>query len=1219
MYRVRHFILAIPFLLVSTPGFSQATSECYLPTPPLSKTLDHDCPGGQGGVCEQFPLVDTVNVLVVFVQHLDDEFEQCIEMRGGVNTSTGAVRDTSVNYDTYCAMRSGDGWDLGDFQSWTDDQTTEWPADLSASETNQGLLPTWAEDLIDLPGSTSITAGSITDFYDRISNGQLTVTGHVWPYTYRSDTTRSWYKANKAPYDNGMLRLSREILEYVGDNPCGNPADPECTISWDDQVWDRYTNGSGETMQQDGVFDMIVLLHRFSDFPTLMGISGAGSITSLGYNTFDHEDGLDPTGGSPLYIGTMQVKDNFYEGSGVIGAAYTKKQALRILVHEIGHRQFGLYHTDDGTPGGAQRDYYSLMNGSAHLSPSPADRVKAGWANVQYEDINSFAKRSVTLEDMWESGSAADALWLMDGPVPACGDILIEARKRTFFTDKLPAAGISDGDAGDFHLPDEGLLVVKAPEGCSSVRDHSSMPNATLYDRWKYFGTTGSYESFGPGGAYTPQFAASTEYGFWTSSSLDPRIAITDIAEVGNGYSFDVHSDYQGMVIELEASADTYIDSFLPISNFGGGTTLRVSTPDPPGAGPVSSNEVRLTLLKWNLSPILGGSIVHAVRLRVDVDDETSPTGYGVFELKRPWSELQATWLEASLGQSWAGEGASGASDRGFTLLSPFSPRNKGAHEVSFNDAGVALVQNWINNSSTNNGIILAFSAINSNEAQFQSKNGSPASERPILEVTYVPSNVKQVDVNILLEGASNLTATEMTTTLNPPLTQPYNVSPWFYPGTESVSSVPADAVDWVLVHLLTDDTDPVIVERKAGLVDKNGDVSVQFTDAPSGQYRVAVDHRNHIGAMSAGTIDLTGATAAFDFSVLGAAESEAQRPPMKDKNGVQLMFAADGRDLSQVTAPDFNLWLRDTKAVLTGYVQSDYNMNSQVTATDFNLWLVNTKAVATMPGKTRCSLYPAECPGAGAALLASSEAYVRLKVAKDTGHDFWVDVEIRRDPSVTDSTLGSADVDMYYDGTKLSHFFSFWGDLGGLNHETRISSDNGGTFVRFEVIDFGGSPAYTAISTDWQLLVQHQFTRTPPPKPENISVRLRSLHLGVFENIAAGDIRSLSVEIESSASKSGLSEAAEPEIPLEFSVGQNYPNPFNPVTQVSFSVPEKTPVRLSVFDMLGRTVRVELDDEMPAGVHVTTIDASELPSGIYFYTIEAGQFRETRKMTVLR
>lgn len=59
-------------------------------------------------------------------------------------------------------------------------------------------------------------------------------------------------------------------------------------------------------------------------------------------------------------------------------------------------------------------------------------------------------------------------------------------------------------------------------------------------------------------------------------------------------------------------------------------------------------------------------------------------------------------------------------------------------------------------------------------------------------------------------------------------------------------------------------------------------------------------------------------------------------------------MFAGDGTVDGQVTVSDFNLWLVDTKAVATGYLQTDFDLDVQVTASDFNLWLVNTKAVAT-------------------------------------------------------------------------------------------------------------------------------------------------------------------------------------------------------------------------------------------------------------------------------
>lgn len=80
-----------------------------------------------------------------------------------------------------------------------------------------------------------------------------------------------------------------------------------------------------------------------------------------------------------------------------------------------------------------------------------------------------------------------------------------------------------------------------------------------------------------------------------------------------------------------------------------------------------------------------------------------------------------------------------------------------------------------------------------------------------------------------------------------------------------------------------------------------------------------------------------------------------------------------------------------------------------------------------------------------------------------------------------------------------------------------------------------------------------------------------------------------------------------------------NYPNPFNPSTTISFTLPRPGDVRLEVFDLLGKRVRVLERGFKPIGEHEVTFDATGLPSGVYFYTLTAGDFAQTRKMVVVR
>jgi hypothetical protein len=81
----------------------------------------------------------------------------------------------------------------------------------------------------------------------------------------------------------------------------------------------------------------------------------------------------------------------------------------------------------------------------------------------------------------------------------------------------------------------------------------------------------------------------------------------------------------------------------------------------------------------------------------------------------------------------------------------------------------------------------------------------------------------------------------------------------------------------------------------------------------------------------------------------------------------------------------------------------------------------------------------------------------------------------------------------------------------------------------------------------------------------------------------------------------------------------QNYPNPFNPTTEISFSLPNASDVKLEVYNIMGQKVAVVVDEYLQAGEHTALWDAGSFSSGVYFYRFEAGEFVESRKMVLLK
>jgi len=90
-------------------------------------------------------------------------------------------------------------------------------------------------------------------------------------------------------------------------------------------------------------------------------------------------------------------------------------------------------------------------------------------------------------------------------------------------------------------------------------------------------------------------------------------------------------------------------------------------------------------------------------------------------------------------------------------------------------------------------------------------------------------------------------------------------------------------------------------------------------------------------------------------------------------------------------------------------------------------------------------------------------------------------------------------------------------------------------------------------------------------------------------------------------------------DLPLTYELKQNYPNPFNPSTTIAFDVPSVGHVQLRIFDLLGREVASLLNEQRNAGRYHVEWDASRFSSGVYFYRIESGEFKQTKKLMLVK
>lgn len=90
-------------------------------------------------------------------------------------------------------------------------------------------------------------------------------------------------------------------------------------------------------------------------------------------------------------------------------------------------------------------------------------------------------------------------------------------------------------------------------------------------------------------------------------------------------------------------------------------------------------------------------------------------------------------------------------------------------------------------------------------------------------------------------------------------------------------------------------------------------------------------------------------------------------------------------------------------------------------------------------------------------------------------------------------------------------------------------------------------------------------------------------------------------------------------EIPKTFYLHQNYPNPFNPFTKIKFDIPKSALTSIEIYDALGRRIETPLNQQLSPGTYAIDWKGSNFASGIYFYTMSAGNYRETKRMVMVK
>ncbi len=195
------------------------------------------------------------------------------------------------------------------------------------------------------------------------------------------------------------------------------------------------------------------------------------------------------------------------------------------------------------------------------------------------------------------------------------------------------------------------------------------------------------------------------------------------------------------------------------------------------------------------------------------------------------------------------------------------------------------------------------------------------------------------VKTKIFLEGPYDINNDVMTTNLTDngyvPTTSPYSED------ARTISSIPANIVDWVLVEL-RETFDGTAVASKSALLHKDGrvvndDATSGVIEMPvsDGNYYIVIKHRNHLAVMSASTVSLNGTTSSlYDFTT-SSSQFYGTDGAIELETNVWGMISGDAENDGDVDAGDRNATWNDRNK--TGYEYSDVDLSGVVDAGDRN------------------------------------------------------------------------------------------------------------------------------------------------------------------------------------------------------------------------------------------------------------------------------------------
>ena len=328
----------------------------------------------------------------------------------------------------------------------------------------------------------------------------------------------------------------------------------------------------------------------------------------------------------------------------------------------------------------------------------------------------------------------------------------------------------------------------------------------------------------------------------------------------------------------------------------------------------------------------------------------------------------------------------------------------------------------------------------------------------------------KLLNVKVFIEGAFDAGTGAMSTALNTgavlPIAQPFNVSPWNYAGTESVASIPAGIVDWILVELRDAATPATAItgynlagwpralflKSDGSIVDLNG-TSMPDIGTPSltNSLFVVIRHRNHLAVLSSAGATLAGDIYSYDFTT-DLAQAYGGTAGYKMSGSKAVMKAGDIDQDENIFVSDYNRWATGFGAT-NGYHNSDLDMDKNVFVSDYNKWATNFGSTTSV-GSGKCSFTDPRDGHVYNCIIIGTQTWMAENLA-------WL-------PSVSPSSAGS-DTDPYY---------YVYGYEGGTVASAKVTTNFGTYGVLYNwpaALTVCPSGWHLPSDDDWKILEKHQ------------------------------------------------------------------------------------------------------------------------------------------------